>query len=58
MRKTFLHVPSAIGTEEAEEIGVEHLLCGIQDSTTTTLATLVAEQKKSVLSIYYVTFKI
>ena len=29
---------------EAEEIGVEHLLHDINDSTTTTLATCVAEQ--------------
>ena len=30
-RKTFLHVPSAIEAEEAEEIGVEHLLRDIKD---------------------------
>ena len=46
-RKTFLHVPSAIEVEEAEEIGVEHLLRDIKDSTTTTLATRVAEQLSS-----------
>jgi len=46
-RKTFLHVPSAIEAEEAEEIGVEHLLRDIKDSTTTTLATRVAEQLSS-----------
>lgn len=46
-RKTFLHVPSAIEAEEAEEIGVEHLLRDIKDSTTTTLATRVAEQLAS-----------
>ena len=33
--------------EEAEEIGVEHLLRDIKDSTTTTLATRVAEQLSS-----------
>ncbi|KAH9052542.1 Mov34-domain-containing protein [Lactarius vividus] len=43
-RKTFLHAPSAIEAEEAEEIGVEHLLRDIKDSTTTTLATRVSEQ--------------
>ncbi|KAE9396902.1 Mov34-domain-containing protein [Gymnopus androsaceus JB14] len=46
-RKTFLHCPSAIEAEEAEEIGVEHLLRDIKDSTTTTLATRVGEQLSS-----------
>ncbi|KAH7870365.1 maintenance of mitochondrial structure and function-domain-containing protein [Lentinula edodes] len=46
-RKTFLHCPSAIEAEEAEEIGVEHLLRDIKDSTTTTLATRVSEQLSS-----------
>jgi len=46
-RKTFLHCPSAIEAEEAEEIGVEHLLRDIKDSTTTTLATRVTEQLAS-----------
>ncbi|KAJ4475035.1 maintenance of mitochondrial structure and function-domain-containing protein [Lentinula aciculospora] len=46
-RKTFLHCPSAIEAEEAEEIGVEHLLRDIKDSTTTTLATRVTEQLSS-----------
>jgi len=46
-RKTFFHVPSAIEAEEAEEIGVEHLLRDIKDSTTTTLSTRVSEQLAS-----------
>ncbi|KAF9651498.1 Mov34-domain-containing protein [Thelephora ganbajun] len=46
-RKTFLHVPSTIEAEESEEIGVEHLLRDIKDSTTTTLSTRVAEQLAS-----------
>ncbi|TFY75012.1 hypothetical protein EWM64_g8999 [Hericium alpestre] len=46
-RKTFLHAPSAIEAEEAEEIGVEHLLRDIKDSTTTTLSTRVSEQLAS-----------
>ncbi|TDL27332.1 Mov34-domain-containing protein [Rickenella mellea] len=46
-RKTFLHVPSAIEAEESEEIGVEHLLRDIKDSTTTTLSTRVSEQLAS-----------
>lgn len=47
MRKTFLHVPSAIEAEEAEEIGVEHLLRDIKHSTTATLSTRVTEQLAS-----------
>ena len=43
----FLHIPSTIEAEEAEEIGVEHLLWDIKDSTTTTLATWVSEQLAS-----------
>lgn len=50
--KTFLHVPSAIEAEEAEEIGVEHLLRDIKDSTTTTLSTMVTEQLASLHSLH------
>ncbi|KAG8961463.1 proteasome regulatory particle subunit [Tulasnella sp. 419] len=46
-QKTFLHVPSVIEAEEAEEIGVEHLLRDIKHSTTTTLSTRVSEQLAS-----------
>ncbi|KAJ1728690.1 proteasome regulatory particle subunit [Coemansia biformis] len=45
--KTFEHVPSEIGAEEAEEIGVEHLLRDIKDSATGTLATRVTHQLTS-----------
>ncbi|KAJ2784112.1 proteasome regulatory particle subunit [Coemansia javaensis] len=45
--RTFEHVPSEIGAEEAEEIGVEHLLRDIKDSATGTLATRVAHQLTS-----------
>ena len=37
-RRSFLHLPSEIGAEEAEEIGVEHLLRDIKDTTVSTLA--------------------
>jgi 26S proteasome regulatory subunit N8 len=47
VRKTFLHCPSAIEAEEAEEIGVEHLLRDIAHSTTETLSTRVTEQLAS-----------
>lgn len=40
-------MPSAIEAEEAEEIGVEHLLRDMKDSTTTTLSTRVSEQLAS-----------
>lgn len=42
-----MHVPSAIEAEEAEEIGVEHLLRDIKDSTTTTLSTRINEKLSS-----------
>ncbi|KAN0127169.1 JAB1/Mov34/MPN/PAD-1 ubiquitin protease domain containing protein [Lactarius tabidus] len=50
-RKTLLDAPSAIEAEKAEEIGVEHLLRDIKDSTTT-LATRVLEQLA--MSVYYI----
>lgn len=52
-QKTFLHVPSAIEAEEAEEIGVEHLLRDIKDSTTTTLTTRVTTQLESLRGLHY-----
>jgi len=36
--KTFEHVTSEIGAEEAEEVGVEHLLRDIKDTTTGSLS--------------------
>ncbi|KAJ1797432.1 proteasome regulatory particle subunit, partial [Coemansia sp. RSA 2399] len=45
--KTFEHVPSEIGAEEAEEIGVEHLLRDIKESSTGTLATRITHQLTS-----------
>lgn len=46
--KTFEHVPSEMGAEEAEEIGVEHLLRDIMDSTQGTVATRISNQLNSV----------
>ncbi|PWN93258.1 Mov34-domain-containing protein [Acaromyces ingoldii] len=44
-QKTFTHVPSSIIAEESEEIGVEHLLRDIRDTTTVgTLSTRVSQQ--------------
>lgn len=45
-QKTFVHVQSEIGAYEAEEIGVEHLLRDVKDSTVSTLATEVGLQTK------------
>lgn len=42
--KTFEHVASEIGAEEAEEVGVEHLLRDIQDKTVGTLSQRIASQ--------------
>lgn len=42
--KTFEHVPSEIGAEEAEEVGVEHLLRDIKDTTVGTLSQKVTNQ--------------
>lgn len=36
-QKSFIHVPSEIGALEAEEIGVEHLLRDVKDSSVSTL---------------------
>lgn len=41
-RKVFVSVPTQVGQTEAEEIGVEHLLRNVKDSTISTLATDVA----------------
>lgn len=41
-QKVFVHIPSEIGAYEAEEIGVEHLLRDVKDSTVSTLATEVS----------------
>jgi 26S proteasome regulatory subunit N8 len=42
--KTFEHVTSEIGAEEAEEVGVEHLLRDVKDTSVGTLAQRIASQ--------------
>ncbi|KAK7574386.1 hypothetical protein V9T40_011577 [Parthenolecanium corni] len=42
--KTFAHVPSEIGAEEAEEVGVEHLLRDIKDTTVGSLSQRLTRQ--------------
>jgi len=41
VKLTFAHVPSQMGAEEAEEVGVEHLLRDINDPTVSTVASLI-----------------
>lgn len=41
---TFKHVPSSIGALESEEVGVEHLLRDVRDTTISTLANQVAQK--------------
>lgn len=43
-QKVFVHVSSEIGAYEAEEIGVEHLLRDVKDSSISTLATEVSSK--------------
>ncbi|KAJ3415976.1 proteasome regulatory particle subunit [Chytridiales sp. JEL 0842] len=45
--RTFNHLPSSIEAEEAEEIGVEHLLRDIKDNAVGTLATEITDQLES-----------
>jgi len=42
--RTFAHVPSEIGAEEAEEVGVEHLLRDIRESSVGTLSQRITNQ--------------
>ena len=41
---TFKHVPSEIGAMESEEVGVEHLLRDVKDTTISTLANRVTQK--------------
>lgn len=49
--RTFAHVNCAIEAEEAEEVGVEHLLRDIKDTTVGTLAQAIATKVKSLGSL-------
>ncbi|GAA5852128.1 hypothetical protein JCM8547_000167 [Rhodosporidiobolus lusitaniae] len=46
-QKTFMHVPSVIEAEEAEEIGVEHLLRDVKNLSVGTLSSRVTDQLSS-----------
>ncbi|KAF2478634.1 26S proteasome regulatory subunit rpn-8 [Neohortaea acidophila] len=51
--KTFVHTPSIIEAEEAEEIGVEHLLRDIRDVAVGTLSTRITSQLQSLQGLHY-----
>lgn len=50
--KTFVHTPSTIWAEEAEEIGVEHLLRDIRDVAVGTLSTRITSQLQSLQGLH------
>lgn len=50
--KTFVHTPSIIEAEEAEEIGVEHLLRDIRDVAVGTLSTRLTNQLQSLQGLH------
>ncbi|TID20065.1 26S proteasome-like protein regulatory subunit [Venturia nashicola] len=50
--KTFVHTPSIIEAEEAEEIGVEHLLRDIRDVAVGTLPTRITSQLQSLQGLH------
>src|SRR6218665_1348462 len=49
--KTFEHLSSEIGAEEAEEVGVEHLLRDIKDSSLGSLSQKVIDQYQSLMGL-------
>ncbi|KAK9457818.1 maintenance of mitochondrial structure and function-domain-containing protein [Dipodascopsis uninucleata] len=50
---TFMHTPSIIEAEEAEEIGVEHLLRDIRDAAVGTLSTRLTQQLQSLKGLHH-----
>lgn len=50
--KTFVHMPSLIEAEEAEEIGVEHLLRDIRDAAAGSLSTRITNQLQSLQGLH------
>lgn len=50
--RTFVHTPSIIEAEEAEEIGVEHLLRDIRDVAVGTLSTRITNQLQSLQGLH------
>lgn len=54
-RRTFAHVSTEIGAEEAEEVGVEHLLRNIHD---TSISSLTDQVQSKLASLYSLTNRI
>jgi len=50
-KMAFQHIPSEIGALEAEEVGVEHLLRDVKDTTISTLATRIHDKLSSLKSL-------
>lgn len=50
--RTFVHIPSSIEAEEAEEIGVEHLLRDIRDQAAGNLSLRVTQTYQSLLGLH------
>lgn len=50
--RTFVHVPSLIEAEEAEEIGVEHLLRDIRDQAAGNLSLRITQTYQSLLGLH------
>ncbi|KAK1320233.1 putative 26S proteasome non-ATPase regulatory subunit 7 [Acorus calamus] len=50
-QKVFVHVPSEIAAHEVEEIGVEHLLRDVKDTTISTLATEVTSKVAALMGL-------
>jgi 26S proteasome regulatory subunit N8 len=50
-KMAFQHLPSEIGAVEAEEIGVEHLLRDIKDTTVSSLSTQITEKIASLAQL-------
>ncbi|KAK9448557.1 maintenance of mitochondrial structure and function-domain-containing protein [Limtongia smithiae] len=51
--RTFVHTPSVIEAEEAEEIGVEHLLRDIRDAAVGTLSSRLTQQLQSLKGLHH-----
>lgn len=50
--RTFVHIASELGALEAEEIGVEHLLRDVKDTSVTTLSQQVTNQVASLKGLF------
>lgn len=50
-QKVFVHLPSVVEAEEAEEIGVEHLLRDVKDNAVTDLSTKITNKLDSLRAL-------